>query len=332
MKQRILFLDIAKGLLILFLLLHHVPFQGGYVVSPAMESIKSSVVFYGPFFMSAFFIISGYCTNFNKKFVQFLLSSVKGILLPAFTFSVISSIVKIFVYDDLSIGNRLLTTGFYLFPSGFWFFAALFEVRLLLWIINKLHCVDIVVLFVSFVIGFGGLYINKLGDIPQYSSFLSYQHAMMALPFVAIGSYLKGRELDLQIKCAGIAYLVIFTLMTLIGKPTPTWTFVMAMKPYHYPLFVLLAITGSSFIIWVSKLIGRNNILEFVGKNSLVFYGMNFVVLDILRPLFAGIIAPNGYFDTGLWFILVYISAFAVLCMLVLVFNTFVGKIFLGKF
>jgi len=287
-KGRISYLDIAKGILILFLMLHHsTPRQVGLkdYHMEAIENVDYLVVFYGPFFMAAFFLISGYCTNFEKELGAFICSSIKGIVLPAITFTIISSIVGSIIQSSLSPIISLFSSGFWLYPCGFWFFAALFEARLVLWFFarcrKKYGLSRIVLLCITFVVGFGGLLLNKRGDTPIYCSILAYQQGMFALPFLSLG-YFYRNELNIRIiKISSAIFIVLLSVLFLMDKPTPTWTFVMSMKVHHYPLFVLLALTGSSLIVLLSRIIMYNRHLEFVGRNSLIFYSLNFIVVDI---------------------------------------------------
>lgn len=333
MKKRESYLDIAKGILILFLLLHHTPIQGDSTMFPKMEVIKIFVLYYGPFFMAAFFLISGYCTNFNKKFVDFISSTAKGIILPMISFTIIVSVISYFVNGDSVYFTKLLTPGYYLYPSGYWFFAALIEVRSIVWLINRYININKLVLGLSYAVGFFGLWVNKNGETPQYTSLLAYQQAMMAFPFVITGVYLKRSSLNIdKLSYIGLSYVVIVILMTILKKPTPDWTFVMAMKPIHYPLFVVLALSGSALVVWGSYKINHNKALEFVGKNSLVFYGMNFVVFNCIRPLFMSLFDMNDYFHIVLWSFLVFISALFILCLVTYIFNTKYFRFLIGRF
>ena len=65
MKERIHYIDVAKGLLIILVILHHFPqLMDQYGVSnPFLQFLDSASDYYNAFFMPTFFIITGYCTN-----------------------------------------------------------------------------------------------------------------------------------------------------------------------------------------------------------------------------------------------------------------------------
>lgn len=332
MGKRIVYLDIAKGILILIMLLHHiVPVEG--CIYPLFGRIMAFDVFYGPFFMSAFFIISGYTSNFDKRVDDMLLSSIKGILIPAFFFSIVNVSCQTLNGGDVNHFKVFLSPGFYMYPTGFWFFAALFEARLIICIINKVVKNSLILLLFYFIVGFGGLVINKIGEINSFSSLFAYQQAMMALPFLYLGHILNKRGIpDALINYGGIIYWTIFLVLFFVNKPTPGWSYVMAMKPVHYPFFIIMAITGTMFVLWISKKIISNPIVEYIGKNSLIFYGLNFAVLDIVKPFFVRTIGEDTVLATSLFVLVSLLSMLILLYWFSYILNTRYMKIFLGKF
>ena len=46
--------------------------------------------------------------------------------------------------------------------------------------------------------------------------------------------------------------------------------------------FLIFTISGSSFIIWISKSIGSNAFLEYFGRNSLIVYLTHFCIIRYL--------------------------------------------------
>lgn len=77
LNSRIIEIDIAKGILILFVLLGH---------SPICEWIGACI---NSFHMAAFFFISGLTYNYKGNLGHFLGKKTKGILLPYLEFSVV---------------------------------------------------------------------------------------------------------------------------------------------------------------------------------------------------------------------------------------------------
>lgn len=93
MKERIHYIDVAKGLLITLVILHHFPqLMEQYGVSnPFLQFLDSASDYYNAFFMPAFFIITGYCTNFRKlPFGEFFIRQVNTLMVPAFCLGAVS--------------------------------------------------------------------------------------------------------------------------------------------------------------------------------------------------------------------------------------------------
>lgn len=85
-KERLTYIDVAKGLLMVLVVFHHVDGNATKygIINSAVDDIHAFSNIFVSFFMPCFFIITGYCSNFTKPFVRFLLGSIKGIMLPAF--------------------------------------------------------------------------------------------------------------------------------------------------------------------------------------------------------------------------------------------------------
>lgn len=81
---RIHYLDIAKGILIILLVFAHfksamakMPFENEYFIF-----VHGWTNVFICFYMPAFFLISGYCSNFDKGFSKFITSVAKTLFLP----------------------------------------------------------------------------------------------------------------------------------------------------------------------------------------------------------------------------------------------------------
>ena len=92
MKERLHYVDVCKGLLILMVIWQHIPAFVSWagVDSSVIESCGggSSWLFWG-FYMQAFFLTNGYTSNFKKDFRPFLWGSFKALLIPYIAFALI---------------------------------------------------------------------------------------------------------------------------------------------------------------------------------------------------------------------------------------------------
>lgn len=109
-KSRLHWIDISKGILILLVVFHHLPqvvLSKGQecVFWQAYDDLKS---YYACFFMASFFILSGYVSNFDKRFPRFIWDSFKGIIIPVLSINTIKIIITS-IYSGTSVCNSCLT-------------------------------------------------------------------------------------------------------------------------------------------------------------------------------------------------------------------------------
>ena len=83
-KERLHYIDIFKGICLILVVIHHAPLA--YMGHIAQQG---SVLWYInnftiAFFMPAFFVTTGYCTNFNQRFKVYLWKNIKTIMLPCY--------------------------------------------------------------------------------------------------------------------------------------------------------------------------------------------------------------------------------------------------------
>lgn len=99
MKDRFHYIDIAKGILILLVVIHHQPQLAAEfgISNPFLAALACSSDYFNAFFMPAFFVITGYCTNFQKlPFGKFLGRQAMTIMLPAFCLGAVSVWISLF--------------------------------------------------------------------------------------------------------------------------------------------------------------------------------------------------------------------------------------------
>lgn len=148
-NNRITWVDIAKGLLILIVVWSHVPSialsQRLGLHHEGLNIMGKLMFIFNCFFMHAFFVLSGYTTNFKKNFTEFFYSSFKSLIIPAFCFSIITCLLYSLLFQDLYFVHLVFSkeywcTGFLFF----WFLDALFLSRLFCYLLVKLVKNDII--------------------------------------------------------------------------------------------------------------------------------------------------------------------------------------------
>lgn len=139
MKERKQHIDIAKGILILLVVMGHLPLlqmESPYK-SEVLAWIENINRYYVPFYMAAFFLITGYCSNFKRNFKDFLIRNTKSILIPGLCFSILVGITEIYIIPYSQQTYLSLLEKVTLFGGLFWFLTALFIAKIIFFFINK---------------------------------------------------------------------------------------------------------------------------------------------------------------------------------------------------
>lgn len=285
--KRIEYIDIAKALLILCLLYGHMVMVArlqGFEDATHTNLVKVTRI-YATFFMQAFFLITGLCSSFNKKFGQYLWNNTKTILIPGVTLVIIDR----YLYNSLP-GNPFehtptaiewLTTG------GPWFIYALFEAKLIYWAINKLAAKWQLLIICPLAIICLALARYRITE-----NYLWYQHTLMMLPYLCFGNLAKKymEKVDSILPKVAIAGGLLLLVEYIANIPMPHLDYDVSVSMFSFPVHVVNVFAGTFFILWVSKLIGKNQVLLSIGKGTLLIYLMNEcvlkAVLQMLSPVY----------------------------------------------
>lgn len=134
-KERIAYIDIAKGLLMLFVISGHInPACDMLNVNSSLFGIFKYCIFtYIPFYMPCFFLITGYCTNFDKTWRTFCSDNARTLLFPIITLQlIVNSITLIF---NKTTDFTLIENGLYNINISCWFLMALFIAKNFNWLL-----------------------------------------------------------------------------------------------------------------------------------------------------------------------------------------------------
>jgi len=329
-KERLHYIDVAKGILILMVAYGHiygVAKNAGIDVF-SVEWIHRSVNLFVSFYMPCFFVITGFCSNFEKSFFTTLTQSLKTIVFPSIFFTAILMVRNLNCED---FGQFL--KSIVLYGGEYWFLSSLFLARIFYWFVhNKIEkqTIQNIVCIAVFIVGF---IVSRLyqGLQPWY-----FIHTLLLMPFLHMGQLLKHYEL-IQTKYAAILFgFSLFSTITLSH-----FGILKIEYYYHVPgisfkllnmnlsmlvSFVLLAISGCLLCLGVSKQINSNRVLEYLGKNSLVIYCTHTL---IMRRLLTQLCVGEGIL---LNVILSYLLSIIICCFVAYILNLKYLRIFLGKF
>ena len=255
--ERLRYIDATKGILILLVIAGHVPFAmvklGGIPSSAISLWGEINYNTFASFYMASFFFITGYCSNFNKPLDVFIKDNLATLILPC-----------------------LLLSS----PTN-WFIMALFLSKLLYYWLNSLgekymrEKSKWIIVTICIVFSLLGCICRLLPER------MSCWHALGLLVFLHIGQLLKGKDLFKIGLYSGLVY----TGLSLWAKmcfhiPSIASDYLVELK--EWPLHLILALSGSLFILSLGKIFQKSNILCVLGKNSLIIYFFHVWILRLL--------------------------------------------------
>ena len=237
--------------------------------------------FFHSFFMPAFFIIAGMCSNYHKRFKDFAISNAKSLLIPAVLLLFVRILVR---YLFTGTFSRLewsgLTSPTFIVNLGYWnwFLTALFTTKILFYIV--LHTIINIKKRVAFCLithVIGGIFYNLKGNDLGYYNFYFYQHALLFLLYLEIGYDITQQNMkSFGLKINSIIFFVVYVSYLLIGRRIPSITSDPYLPTFDIIPHFFLSVCGSLMLIEFSKRVDSNPYLEDFGKNSLVVYCLHF--------------------------------------------------------
>jgi fucose 4-O-acetylase-like acetyltransferase len=285
--RRIEWIDVAKGIAMILVFYGHLSGSGDNPWFPDL-TISRTVVYY--FHMPLFFVLSGLTLNLGGEFRVFAGKRVRRLIVPYYFFSlyVLGKIVlrilspsafDAFHAQGMQSVSHELATVLLGNAEGLWFFWALFWGDLLLWALNRFF-------------GRGGLFaIVPIGLLGWYAAIVfsislpfQFQTIAEAAAFTAAGilvspiiQSLRTHDVIAPFMISILVFSVSAALLLGIGSD----------NVFGRLLPVLFAaVSGSLMIIFLSRWFRPFDWLTFIGRNTIVFYGLNGLSLAVAKYLF----------------------------------------------
>lgn len=324
MKNRVHYFDIAKGLLILLLLLHHYGSARRRldISNDYFELFNQWQVIFTAFFMQAFFIISVYCSNFNKAFKPFIISQIKQLLIPWISFEILAACISAIQTKNLSFSyiQSLIFNETWTF---YWFLNALFFSKVVIYILNKWVKSHLVIILITLLIFFIAIIINEHN---WGRNLFCIRQSMGSCLFVAVGLILKNRAklYDMLLKHCVYIYPICLIILIITNVKIPIFTAGMQVSLNQVPIFLITSLTGSFACLKLCRFLEHNSFLEFWGINSLIVYVTHFWALKPLVNSFFIHFNPINSYTVIPYYFSIYISE--------IVFCYFMVKIFTSKY
>lgn len=297
-KQRILWLDMAKGYGIIFVIMGHwnIPYLTDYLYA---------------FHIPLFFFLSGVVFSTKADFASFFKSKIRRIIVPYFCLSLPVIFTNLFFSMRLRFGISDIVKEFVLFViqerhTTFWFIACLFVLNVLMYPLAKYvrshRLSDIIILFLCLC----GILLWR-SDVLALP--WNIDAALVVLPFFYIGYRLKGFLLHLSnsnLRIGIVAIPVLGFLVWLLNS----WNMGITGKRvdiFYSNLNVeLLAYLAAAIGILMTVLFSMshiNKIIRYIGENSLLYFAWHqTIILPVLNNVYwkIGVMKLPVYTETSL--------------------------------
>jgi len=284
MKERIKYIDLAKGLLIVSVVFwHSLCVVDDHPTRSHLHILAGDFLL--PFFMQAFFVITGYCSNFKKSFSKLVWDDFRTLILPAILLSIAIKGFK----GDLTVEAGIESV---VKLGEAWFVIALFFSKSINWCVFRIEK-TLPRLAVASIITLTGLFVG----IRWYNydtSFYYLQQATAMVLFVQAGYLLKRYELHksyIWTLGSALIFLGIGGYYVMGHHYLPWFGFVFQMSMRQIPLVLLVASTGSLALLGLCQLIKKCKPLEYVGQASLVIFLLHWPFIEMAYSRFIGIMA-----------------------------------------
>lgn len=317
-KHRIEYFDVAKGILILFLLLWHYRCTTSTLPGdfPSLGAFGSAQYIIAAFFMQCFFFVSGYCTSINKPWKTFLINQVRQLLTPILVFSAISTALwSAYPLADWPYSKFMMD------PS-YWFLWALLLSKIIVFTLIKICSRPRFYLSASFLCMVIGVALHQyhIGWNACY-----YWHALGSCFVVAFGHFCKTHPAvyeKLRRSCA-ILYPWIMLSLSVFHLRAPVFDYGMNVYLTNIPKFLVISLSGSLAFLYYSEFVGGwiKKVFVFYGVNSLIVYATHTFWLFLFVDYFMRVIQPNGFISKAVFFFATYSCEIAVCTALILLFR-----------
>jgi len=309
MDKKIGFIDVAKGIGIILVVL-------GHMRSTTDITVVKTIIL--TFHMPLFFFIAGYTFNLEKyidKPIEFFKNKFKRMIVPYILFSFFLIIFLSSTKNELTIYDKMFSvlygvgTKFWTWDMiPLWFLLALFCANVFFYILLKYTRVSteiqILALALSSLVG----YELSRRFSKGYCCPWSFELALIALVFMYAGWKCKTHALiERMQKHKPIIKIIVFLMLAII------WIFVIvtngrvdmnARRFSNLLEFYVGGISGSLIVIWISIMLSKVNVLNkcfgLLGRNSLyilIFHSFSgrfyFNVLSKIFPAFRKFLLEN---------------------------------------
>ena len=325
-KKRIEYIDLAKGFLIILVVLNH--------VNADFYSFHNNTVLcvLSTFRLPLYYVLSGFFISFKCGYGTFVEKKVNKLIIPFCFFIFLTNVYnfllhricggslpnhEVFVYNSpfyfAWTENRLMFGIQNITP---WFLVSLFETYMLYMLLYK-YCKAKIgyILPISLLISFVGFHVR----LPFF-----LETSMLALPYVIIGRMIRQYDILERLNNRGWLQIVVAVLcLGIIAVFRPSYfSFVVNDYGSNSVMSVWLwGVIGSLGILLLAKTIGRIPVISYIGRYSIIVLGVHLIFYADLWYLI------NSRMSSNAATILVTVLLFGISFLSILMFKRFCPKL-----
>lgn len=278
--------DVAKGIGIILVVLAHC--SGGSILGNLINA----------FHMPLFFCLSGlFLFHKNESFKRFLNKKAKSLLFPCLVFGILLSTYSTaldYVRGESEIPLEFRYVGLFIntrhnpYPGSLWFFLALFLVELMLYFIHKTIRSNAYRLIIVLAISIMGCFYNHMYKVGLP---WSLDIALICMFFTEVGNMCKQYVvLSHNSWLKGVLSLFVFIVAFYLNEVYLGNNVNLFSSDYGcYPLFYMAAFSGTFIAYSLASIIKHNQILQYLGQNSLLIYSLHFLLLLVVSITYSHI-------------------------------------------
>lgn len=313
-KKRIKWIDLAKGICIVLVVLSH---------TSNVTEVNYPFAFKAMAFrMPLYFILSGLFFKQYEGFVGFIKRKTNKLLIPFLFFFIFTGVFPILLFYHGSFSDAIETHPI-AFNGPLWFLLCLFFVNILFYSIQALARTQksrsrvFLILTISLICGYIGLFLGwKHIRVPLY-----IDSALSAMPFFAFGWWLnrKTNFLSSPFRTKDLLIAVAFLIIMWITATPSEWYLNKFVSKKAFILLYLSGISGTMFILYISKAIGFLPFVSYWGRYSII-------ILCIHRPILR-IVNYFSIFEGAVELITVFVITLLICHLLIPVFRRFLPHV-----
>lgn len=320
MKKRIAWIDTARGIGILFVLLGHI-----------LLYEKTNIYIYS-FHMPFFFFLSGYLANYEKSITakEYIAKKIRTLIVPYLFFVTAGNMYSCclrpkFEHKEVDFSNfwsnEFLLNGECGFNAPVWFLVTLFIIETTMFIVcnGKSRDMNTLLLF-SFIAGL-------LFAPTNFDYTFKLNVAIVAAPFFILGNIVKNKNI-IQTICDD--RVLLFKSLIVFAAINYIFTIKNDNISFYYNRYsnvvymYIAAIAGVMFWCLISYKLNNSRLLEYYGENSLVLLSTHYFIYDLFDYLYNKVIIYANFSLNHFW---VYIFKFIFTLILVVPLITLFNKL-----